>query len=190
MQLAQQQNDQLTSAITGGMQTGLQAQSLQNQTAAGIKSLANPNYINPYTQAAVAGPDYLGAYTTSNAADIARQNAAAARTANLQNGLFGLGNAALLGGGGVGGLLGLGSQAATGLSNLFNTPYNTSTNNFFTNPSAGGSFTGAGFQLPTSGISYDPSGAVLNSGISYPIDGGYTTSAGNFISDAGYSSLF
>jgi hypothetical protein len=134
MQLAQQQNDQLTSAITGGMQTGLQAQQLQNSQAANIKSLANPNYINPYTQAAVAGPDYLGAYTTSRAADIAQQNAQAAKTANLQNGLFGLGSSAILGAGGIGnlgssilggattlgGLLGLGSSAAPGLGQTTN----------------------------------------------------------------------
>ena len=130
-QLSQQQNDQLTSAITGGMQTGLQAQNLQNQTAAGIKSLSTPNYINPYSQAAVAGPDYLGAYTTSNAAQIAAQNAANAKTANLQNGLFGLGSSAILGAGGIGnlgssilngattlgGLLGLGSQSSADYMN-------------------------------------------------------------------------
>ena len=123
-QLSQQQNDQLTSAITGGMQTGLQAQNLQNQTAAGIKSLSTPNYINPYTQAAVAGPDYLGAYTTSNAAQIAAQNAANARTANTQNGLFGLGSAALLGSGGIGSL-GNATTAGTGLLGLGSSAYNT-----------------------------------------------------------------
>lgn len=111
----QQQNDLLTSAQIQGMNTGLQAQQLQNQTAAGIKSLANPNYINPYTQAAVSGPDYLGAYTTSRAADIAQQNAQAARTANLQNGLFGLGSSAILGAGGIGNL---GSSVLGGATTL------------------------------------------------------------------------
>jgi hypothetical protein len=100
----QQQNDLLTSAQIQGMNTGLQAQQLQNQQAANIKALGTPNYINPYTQAAVAGPDYLGAFTTSRAADIAQQNAQAARTANLQNGLFGLGSSAILGAGGIGNL--------------------------------------------------------------------------------------
>lgn len=114
----QKTNDLLTSAITGGMQTGLQAQNLQNQQAANIKSLASPGYVNPYTQAAVAGPDYLGAYTTSRAADIAQQNADIAKTTGMQQGLYGLGSAALLGSGGIGGLLGLGSQAASGLSGL------------------------------------------------------------------------
>lgn len=114
----QGQNDQLTSAIVGGMNTGLQAQQLQNQTAAGIKSLASPNYVNPYSQATVAGPDYLGAYSTQNAQAIAAQNAANARTANTQSGLYGLGSAALLGGGGLGGLLGTTGTAATAGSGL------------------------------------------------------------------------
>lgn len=128
----QQQNDLLTSAQIQGMQTGLSAQQLQNQQAANIKNLANPNYINPYTQAAVAGPDYLGAYTTSRAADIAAQNAANAKAANLQNGLFGLGSSAILGAGGVGnlgqsilggattlgGLLGLGQTSADYMNSI------------------------------------------------------------------------
>lgn len=127
----QGQNDLRTSAQIQGMQTGLQAQQLQNQQAANIKALGTPNYINPYSQAAVAGPDYLGAYTTGNAADIARQNAQAARTANLQNGLFGLGSSAILGAGGIGnlgssilggattlgGLLGLGGQTSADYMN-------------------------------------------------------------------------
>jgi hypothetical protein len=44
---SQGQNDARTAAIVGGMQTGLQAGQLQNQTAANIKSLASPNYVNP-----------------------------------------------------------------------------------------------------------------------------------------------
>jgi hypothetical protein len=135
----QGQNDLLTSAQIQGMNTGLQAQQLQNTQAANIKSLGTPNYINPYTQAAVAGPDYLGAYTTSNAAQIAAQNAANAKTANTQNGLFGLGSAALLGSGGLGtlgnaatagtGLLGLGSSAYNSLfgNNGLNNPFTSST---------------------------------------------------------------
>jgi len=127
----QGQNDQLTSAQIQGMQTGLQAQQLQNQQAANIKSLGTPNYVNPYTQAAVSGPDYLGAYTTGNAANIAAQNAQNAKTANLQNGLFGLGSSAILGAGGIanlgssvlngattlGGLLGLGGQSSADYMN-------------------------------------------------------------------------
>ena len=130
----QGQNDLLTSAQIQGMNTGLQAQQLQNQQAANIKALGTPTYVNPYSQAAVSGPDYLGAYTTSNAAQIAAQNAQNAKTANLQNGLFGLGSSAILGAGGIanlgssvlngattlGGLLGLGSSAAPGLGQTTN----------------------------------------------------------------------
>ena len=116
---SQQQNDQLTSAVVGGMQTGLQAQNLQNQTAANIKNLANPGYVNPYSQAAVSGPDYLGAFTTQNAAQIAAQNAANARTANTQSGLYGLGGALISGSGGLGGLV----SGITGLAGLGKSGY-------------------------------------------------------------------
>jgi len=144
----QGQNDQRTSAIVGGMQTGLQAQQLQNQQAANIKSLANPNYVNPYSQATVAGPDYLGAYSTQNAQAIAAQNAANARTANTQSGLYGLGSAALLGSGGIGGTLsgvgnavgGIGS-GLTGISNWWSS---------LTNPNLGG------------GSAYGDSSAISN----------------------------
>ena len=92
---SQGQNDQLTSAQVGGMQTGLQAAQLQNQTAAGIKALSTPNYVNPYSQAATAGPDYLGAAGLSNQNAIASQNAATAGRASTNAGLYGLGAAAL-----------------------------------------------------------------------------------------------
>ena len=117
----QTQNDALTSAIVGGMQTGLQAQGLQNTTAANIRNLATPGYVNPYNQAAVAGPDYLSAYTSQNATDIARQNAEAAQRSSLLGGLAGLGSSAILGGTGpnsaLGGLYGLGASGANALSN-------------------------------------------------------------------------
>ena len=119
--LGQTQNDALTSAIVGGMQTGLQAQGLQNTTAANIRNLATPGYVNPYNQAAVAGPDYLSAYTSQNATDIARQNAEAAQRSSLLGGLAGLGSSAILGGTGpnsaLGGLLGLGSKGLESLGN-------------------------------------------------------------------------
>jgi hypothetical protein len=117
----QTQNDALTSAIVGGMQTGLQAQGLQNTTAANIRNLATPGYVNPYNQAAVAGPDYLSAYTAQNATDIARQNAEAAQRSSLISGLAGLGSSAILGGTGansaLGGLLGLGASGANAIGN-------------------------------------------------------------------------
>lgn len=93
---SQGQNDQLTSAIVGGMNTGLQAQQLQNQTAANIRSLSAPSYVNPYTQAAVTGPDYLGAAGLSNQNAIANQNMQNAASANLQSGLFNLAGTGLM----------------------------------------------------------------------------------------------
>jgi len=114
--LGQQQNDLLTSAIIGGMNTGLQAQQLQNTTAANVKALGTPSYVNPYNQAAVAAPDYLGAYSTANAADIAKANAQMAQQTAQMNGLLGLGSSALLGGTGTGSVLG---TAAGGLSDLY-----------------------------------------------------------------------
>jgi hypothetical protein len=121
-QLAQQQNDALTSAQVGGINVGLQAnqqsfnQQLQQanlpfQQLGAFQQATQPGYVNPYNQATVAGPDYTGAYTTSQAAQIAAQNAANAKTANLQSGLFGLGSSAILGAGGVGNLVGGGLSA-------------------------------------------------------------------------------
>jgi len=129
--LGQTQNDALTSAIVGGMQTGLQAQGLQNTTAANIRNLATPGYVTPYNQAVVAGPDYLSAYTSQNATDIARQNAEAAQRSSLLGGLAGLGSSAILGGTGpnsaLGGLYGLGSKGLEALGNtsLWNSLFGT-----------------------------------------------------------------
>ena len=114
--LGQQQNDLQTSAIINGMNTGLQAQNLQNTTAANVKALGTPTYVNPYNQAAVAAPDYLGAYSTQNAADIAKSNAQMAQQTAQMNGLLGLGSSALLGGTGTGSVLG---AAGTGLADLY-----------------------------------------------------------------------
>jgi len=123
----QGQNDLLTSAQIQGMNTGLQAQSLQNQQAANIKSLGSPGYVNPYSQAAVSGPDYLGAYTTSRAADIAQQNANIAKQNATTQGLYGLGSSALLGAGGLGNILGStgsGGTSGSGLLGLGGSIYN------------------------------------------------------------------
>ena len=64
----------------------------------------------------MAAPDYLGAYSTANAADIAKANAQMAQQTAQMNGLLGLGSSALLGGTGTGSVLG---TAAGGLSDLF-----------------------------------------------------------------------
>ena len=152
----QGKNDLLTSAQINGMNTGLQAQQLQGTQATNIKSLSTPNYVNPYSQAAVSGPDYLGAYSTSNAQAIAAQNAANAKTANTQSGLYGLGGAALLGSGGIGGLANLASSGISGLSGL--SQY---FNNLGGDPTAGGTIspdTGLAAQTAANyyGSTYNP----------------------------------
>ena len=142
----QGQNDLRTQAQLAGsqVQNTMQGQSLAQQQAnnaaqaqnftqnynaynsplqqlGAFQSGTQPGYVNPYTQATVAGPDYLGAYSTQNAQAIAAQNAANAKTANTQSGLYGLGGAALLGGGGLTNLLGTAGTAAnagTGLLGL------------------------------------------------------------------------
>lgn len=139
-QLSQSQNDALTSAQVGGIGVGLQAnqqsfnQQLQQanlpyQQLGAFNQATQPGYVNPYTQAATTGPDYTGSYATSNAAAIAQQNANNAKTANLQSGLFGLGSAALLGGGGLTGLASLGNSAYNTLfgNNGLNNPLVSST---------------------------------------------------------------
>ena len=118
----QGQNDLLTSAQIQGMNTGLQAQQLQGTQAGQIKNLTTPNLINAPTQAAVAGPDYMGAIGSQTAANIAAQNAQLGQqTANTQ-GLYGLGSAGLLGlaaNPGALGAIGSGlSQGYNWLSNL------------------------------------------------------------------------
>ena len=113
----QGQNDQLTSAQIQGMNTGLQAQSLQGTQAGQIKSLATPNLINAPQQAAVAGPDYTGALATQTNANIAAQNAQLGQQTNQTAGLYGLGSAGILG---LAANPGLVSTAYNGISNLFN----------------------------------------------------------------------
>jgi hypothetical protein len=127
--LAQNQNDQLTSAIVGGMNTGLQAnqqQYAQNLStynnplanALSIKSLATPNYINPAQQQTTAGADILGATNMNYQNQLGAYNAQQAQNANQLGGLMSLGGAALMSpkgtfsglGGGLSGLFGAGSN--------------------------------------------------------------------------------
>ena len=123
-QLAQAQNDQLTSAVVGGFNTGLAAnQNAFNQqlaqyqlpisTLGNLRTATNPNYVSPYMQQVTAGPDYL---TLGQQNEIARQAAAQSGQNAVTGGLFGLGSSILgskTGGdllskgiGAVGGLLG------------------------------------------------------------------------------------
>ena len=116
-------------------QQALTARNLPLQQLGAFQQATQPGYVNPYTQAAVSGPDYLGAYSTGNAAQIAAQNAANAKTAGTTAGLYGLGSAALIGGGGLGGLSGLASGATGGLSGLANLFNNNGLNNPFVSSS-------------------------------------------------------
>ena len=112
----QGQNDLLTSAQIQGMNTGLQAQQLQGTQAGQIKNLTTPNLINAPQQAAVSGPDYMGALQTQTNANIAAQNAQLGQQTAQTAGLYGLGSAGILGLAANPGLVGKG---LTGLSNLF-----------------------------------------------------------------------
>jgi hypothetical protein len=108
--LAQSQNDQLTSAVTGGMGVGLQA----NQQAYGqqqgtyttnlnapfnyasnVKAFASPSYVNPSQQATTAGADVLGAMGLANQNNQANANAANARANATMGGLFSLAGAGI-----------------------------------------------------------------------------------------------
>lgn len=142
---AQRQNDLLTAAQVGGINVGLQAnqqgfnQALQQYNLpltqlGAFQQATQPGYINAPAQAAVAGPDYLGAYTTGQAAQIAARNAEAARRANLTSGLFGLGATGLLSSGGLPGLINIGRGLTN--SDLFNSIGNSS-------------IFGSGFATPT-----------------------------------------
>jgi len=109
-------NDLLTSAQIGGMNTGLQAQQLQGTQAGQIKSLATPSFINAPQQAAVAGPDYMGALGTQTNANIAAQNAALGQATSNTAGLYGLGSAGILGLAANPGLI---SSAGTGIKDIY-----------------------------------------------------------------------
>lgn len=108
--LSQQQNDQLTSAIVGGMNTGLQAnQQAYNQamtnynlplnTLSALRTgsqVTNPTFSNVPQQATTAGADILGATTQGYNNQLAGFNAANAAQANLNSGLFSLGGTAMM----------------------------------------------------------------------------------------------
>jgi hypothetical protein len=134
---------------------GLTQYQLPTASLGSLRAATTPGYVNPYNQAAVAGPDYLSAYTSQNATDIARQNAEAAQRSSLLSTLGGLGSSAILGGTGansaLGGLLGLGSKGLESLGNsslwssLFGTgPAITGDTNFLKDIGLAGSTYGSG----------------------------------------------
>ena len=104
--LSQGQNDQLTSAVTGGMGVGLQAnqqaygqqQGTYNTNlnapfnyASNVKSFASPNYINPSQQSTTAGADVLGATNAQYTNQLGAYNASQAANASTLGGLMSLG---------------------------------------------------------------------------------------------------
>lgn len=102
-------------ARQGNYQQNLAAYNNPLQQLAAFREGTNPNFVNYYNQPAVMGPNYSDAYSTSVAQQIAAQNAANAADAARQSGLYSLGSAALMGGGGLGGLFNLGKQAIGGI---------------------------------------------------------------------------
>ena len=133
----QSKNDLLTSAQINGMQTGLQAQQLQGNQAGQIKSLATPSFINAPQQAAVAGPDYMGALQTQTNANIAAQNAQLGQATNQTAGLYGLGSAGILG---LAANPGLVSSAYNGIKGLFSGSSTPDVSNISTADWASGNF--------------------------------------------------
>lgn len=124
----QGQNDKMTSAITGGMGVGLQAnqqqygQNLTNYNlplniANQVKGLTTPGYVNSAQQATPAGSDLFGAGMANYNAQMGQYNAQQAGQQNTQGGLFGLGSAALMSPSGtfsgLGGLFGGSSPLST-----------------------------------------------------------------------------
>lgn len=114
----QGQNDKLTSAVIGGMNTGLSAnqqafnQALTNQnlplnTLNALRSgvqMTQPNYVNSASQQTNTAPNLMGAAQSTYGNQLAAYNANQQANSNFMSGLMGLGGS-LLGGGG-GGFLG------------------------------------------------------------------------------------
>lgn len=66
-------------------------------TAQGLQNLASPsNYVNPYNQQMVGGPDYTSAMMGTNQSNQANANANNAYNNSMMGGLFKLGSAALM----------------------------------------------------------------------------------------------
>ena len=110
---AQGQNDARTSAIVGGMNTGLAANQQAYNQQLGQANLAmqkyaqplallnafqsgsQPGYVNPYNQAATAGADITGAMGLTNQSQQANANAINAQNNALMGGLFSLAGGAI-----------------------------------------------------------------------------------------------
>ena len=123
----QGQNDRQTSAITGGMGVGLQAnqqqygQNLTNyqlplNIANQVKGLTTPGYVNSANQATPSGADLFGAGMASYNAGMGQYNAGQAAQQNTMGGLYGLGQAALMSPAGT--FSSIGNSIGSGLSSI------------------------------------------------------------------------
>lgn len=157
---------------------GLTQYQLPTSSLGSLRAATTPGYVNPYNQATVAGPDYLSAYTSQNATDIAKANAQAAQRSSMLSGLTGLGASAILGGTGsnsaLGGLYNLGSKGldaigGSGLwSSLFGSgaPAITGDKDFLKSIGLDNTFYGSG----TGGMLTDPLAGIFT-GSQYPFSG-------------------
>jgi len=157
---------------------GLTQYQLPTSSLGSLRAATTPGYVTPYNQATVAGPDYLSAYTSQNATDIARANAQAAQKQATLSGLTGLGASAILGGTGpnsaLGGLYNLGSKGLDALggsglwSSLFGSgaPAITGDQDFLKSIGLAGSTYGSGI----GGMDTDPLAGIFT-GSQYPFSG-------------------
>jgi len=138
------QQSQRGAAASGMLQSGAEANALQQQ---------GQNTFSQYYNSQLANLMQLsGASTSPSAAGLAQQQAANAAYGRQMAGI----------GSGVSGLSAL-SGGISGLSGMFGGTYSSGSNNYFTDPTAGGSFSGAGFNIP--GI--DSTAAALGGGGSF-----------------------
>ena len=127
--LGQQHNDLSNQAQLAGLSAqnqffnqGVTAQNLPLAQLGAFKSATTPNYVSPYQQQGVAGPDYLTAYGLQNQNNIAQQNMDVNQRNAMLNGLGGVGSSLIQGGTGAGSVLGglynLGSKGYDWLQGL------------------------------------------------------------------------
>ena len=101
----QAQNDKMTSAITGGMGVGMQANqqrfgqeaynltspmNIINSLRTGVQ-MQSPNYVNPASMANTAAPDLMGASQQGFNTAMSGANAATAAQGNFMGGLMNAG---------------------------------------------------------------------------------------------------
>ena len=171
--MGQKQNDLTTQAQLAGLQAqnqffqqGVTASNLPYNQLNAFRTGTNPNYVNPYNQATVAGPDYATAYNQQNQTDIANQNVAQNQRNAMLLGLTGLGSSAIAGGTGTGsvlnGLTNLGGSVYNGLNNYFGGVSTGTYNPAFGGAPDFGSFVGSSPNgIDFSNLGFDPFSGVF-----------------------------